>query len=217
MKAIIFKRILMTLVLALFLVGCGSTTETAQNNSGLVTPDDTYNEAEILGDIADAPINNNIDYDGMFQDVETEEHEILALANMNENLSIFYNLVELSVLDFQLEFMNQPVTVFIPTNEAFKEMPEERFEYLLDPQNRAALRKFIKRHILPSEVSLFQLKEYDIIETASEEEITISTGMSGNIAHVGGATVVKSNIQASNGMIHIVDSVIEPTSDVIAN
>lgn len=115
MKMINFKHISTTVVLALFLASCGGTAETTVD-SGLTTNDNTYNEAEILGDIADAPVNNIIDYDRMFEDVQTDEYDILALAAMNENLSIFSNLMKLSVLDFQMEFLDTPVTVFIPTN-----------------------------------------------------------------------------------------------------
>lgn len=215
MMKTIFNHISITAVLTLFLISCGSATRTNSDNSGLITSDDTYNEAEILGDIADAPVNHNIDYDKMFQGVKTNDYTALELAAMNENLSIFTNLVKLSVLDFQMEFLDEPITVFIPTNQAFKELPEERFEYLLDSQNRSALRRFIKRHILPQKVSLFQFKNYDIIETASEEEITIDTGIGTSTVYVGGATVTKSDIQASNGIIHIVNNVIEPTTDVI--
>lgn len=78
------------------------------------------------------------------------------------------------------------------------------------------MRKFIRRHILPTEVPSIQFKDNQIIETASEEEITIGTGI-GDVIYVGGANIVKADIQASNGIIHIVDAVIEPTTDVIAD
>lgn len=154
-------------------------------------------------------------YDDMFNDVETENYEIMALASMDENLTTFVELVNQSDIDFQLEFADEPLTVLIPTNEAFDEMPLERFEELTAPGNKALLRTFVMRHILPTEVPVMEFNDTQIIETAAEEEITISTNMGGNVVTVGGATIVKSDIPAANGLIHIVNNVIEPTSDVV--
>lgn len=214
MRKTIFKFVSILAVFGFLLVGCGGSTGTTGNNEELIPPDGTHNETEILSDIADAPINEDIDYYNMFSGVDTEGFEILALAEMNENLSIFSNLMDLTILDFQMEFGEEPVTAFIPTNAAFKEMPEEQFEYLLDPQNRQELRKFLKRHIIPTEVPSIQFENNQIIETVSEEEITIGTGM-GDLIYVGGAEIVKADVMASNGVIHIVNSVIEPTKDVV--
>lgn len=214
MRKTIFKFVSILAVFGFLLVGCGGSTGTTGNNEELIPPDGTHNETEILSDIADAPINEDIDYYNMFSGVDTEGFEILALAEMNENLSIFSNLMDLTILDFQMEFGEEPVTAFIPTNAAFKEMPEEQFEYLLDPQNRQELRKFLKRHIIPTEVPSIQFENNQIIETVSEEEITIGTGM-GDLIYVGGAEIVKADVKASNGIIHIVNSIIEPTKDVV--
>lgn len=154
-------------------------------------------------------------YDDMFNNVETEEYEIMALLEMDENLSTFAELLELMNIDFQLEFADEPVTVLVPTNEAFEEMSLERLEYLMASENRVELRRVVMRHFLPTEVPLIQFNDSQIIETAVDEQITVSTTMGGNAVYVGGAAIVKSDIPAANGIIHIVDAVIEPTADVL--
>lgn len=155
-------------------------------------------------------------YDDIFKNVgDTEQYDIMTLARMDENLSTFARLVDQSGLDLTVEFAEEPITVFIPTNEAFGNMDKARFERLTDPRNRAQLRRMLMRHILPSEVPLMQFNNTQIIETAVEEEIAISRNTGGNVVTVGGATIVKSDIPAANGIIHIVDAVIEPTTDVV--
>lgn len=147
---------------------------------------------------------------------DTENYEIITLAGMDQNLSTFTSLAEMSGIDFRLEF-GEPVTAFIPTNEAFEQMPLEQYNALIDPNNRALLRSFLQRHILPNKVYAMQFNSTQAVETAAEEEITVTTGMSGNVIYVGGAQIIKSDIEASNGIIHIVNSIVEPTRDVFAD
>lgn len=155
-------------------------------------------------------------YDDMFSHVgKTEQYEIMELAEMDERLSTFVELMKQSGLDLSMEFPEKPVTLFIPTNEAFGDMNKERFEYLKDPRNRTQLRRVLMRHILPTEVPSMQFNSTQILETAVGEEVEISTNMDGNVVTIGGANMVKSDIPAANGMIHIVDAVIQPTSDVV--
>lgn len=145
---------------------------------------------------------------------ETENYEALELAKMDDNLSTFVELVEMSGLDMSLEFTDS-FTVFIPTNEAFGEMDVERYEELTNPQNRAELTEFIKWHFLPNEVSSLRFNSTQVIETSGEEEISVSTDMDGNVIYIGGAQIIKPDIQTADGIIHIVNTVIQPTADII--
>lgn len=167
----------------------------------------------LLGCGGSSEVNN----DTIFANIDnTENYEILELASMDQQLSTFVEMVDLADLAWSVEFAD-PVTVFIPTNEAFAEMSVERLAYLKDPENKAELVRFVSRHILPTEVPMVQFNTTQIIETASEEEITVSTALSGNVVYVGGAEIVKGDIPAANGMIHIVSDIIEQTTDVVAD
>lgn len=145
---------------------------------------------------------------------EIANYDAMELARMDENLSNFVDLVELSGLDMSMEFADS-FTVFIPTNKAFGEMEVGRFEELTDPQNRAELVEFIKWHFLPNEVSSMQFDSNQVIQTSGEEEITVSTDMDGNVIFIGGAQIIKSDIQTADGIIHIVDAVVEPNADIV--
>lgn len=145
---------------------------------------------------------------------ETENYDAMELANLDQNLSTFVDLVELSGLNMSMEFTDS-FTVFIPTNEAFGEMEVARFEELTNPQNRAELVEFIKWHFLPNEVLSIQFDDTQIIQTSGEEEIAVSTDMDSNVIFIGGAQIIKSDIQTADGIIHIVDAVVEPTADIV--
>lgn len=154
----------------------------------------------------------NTNYDEVLANVEeTERYDVMELARMDPNLSTFVELVELSGLNISMEFADS-YTVLIPTNEAFGRLSANRIKELSN--NRAELTKFILRHFLPTEVYLRDFEDNQIIETSGEEEITVSTGLN-NAVTVGGAEIRKSNIQAADGIVHIVDAVIRPTEDII--
>src|SRR5690606_12709349 len=105
------------------------------------------------------------------------------------------------------------LTVFIPTNEAFENLTKERYEYLTDPQNRTELVSVIQAHIIPMDISSAQFSDNQRIETADGKYIEISTQAQGTSVNIGGASIVKSDVEAANGTIHVVDAVIEPTED----
>ena len=213
MKKTFLKPLAMAMLA--FTFGCSSSNQTADSTNPMDV--ETADEPDVIGDNADMPVNNEISYADMFENVEnTESYNILDLARMDENLSTFVRLVELSGLDASLMMVDnvtegEGVTVFIPTNEAFKQMPEERFEYLIAPENRTALVQVVKQHILPTEVPSIQFNSSQIIETEGENEIPITTDNAGNLVFIGGAQIVKPDIEASNGIIHVVNGVIEPS------
>ena len=140
-------------------------------------------------------------------------YKTIELAQMDRNLSTFVNLVRLSGLETSME-MTDEHTLFIPTNDAFYKMSIEEFANLTNPKNRTDLVKFVKYHILPNKRMAYEFEENQVITTDKAEEITVS--VDNDLVYVGGAQVVKANIEASNGVVHIVDNVIQPTLDVLA-
>lgn len=212
MKKNIFNPIFMLGLLAISLFSCAGTSE---RSNGTAMDQETFDEADVVGDEADLPVNQEVTYDDMFENVEdTENYDILSLARMEEDLSIFVELVELSGLAPSFELTGSAVegkvTVLMPTDEAFKQMPEERYEYLTNPENRTELIRVIKMHILPTEVPYIMFDASQIVETQTENEIPVSTSMQGEVVYVGGARIVKPDINASNGIIHVVNGIIDP-------
>ena len=212
MKKTFLKPIAIMAVSAFTFFSCAGTTE---NVDDVEVGSEVYEDDEPLEVEQDEMANEEpLSNEGLFETVEdTEGYEILELARQEEDLSTFVKLVDLSGLapSFAVtgEF-GEDITVFMPTNEAFEEMPEEEYELLIDPANQAKLILFVKRHILPSEVPLIQFNSSQIIETVVEEEIPISTDMDGNVVYVGGAQIIEPDVEASNGIIHVVDGIVEP-------
>jgi uncharacterized surface protein with fasciclin (FAS1) repeats len=101
-----------------------------------------------------------------------------------------------------------PFTVFAPTDEAFAKLPDGTVETLLKPENRDQLTAILTYHVVPGSVMAADVVTLDEAETVNGKMLNIST--SGNSVMVNDATVTATDIAASNGVIHVVDSVILP-------
>ncbi|MEO0409301.1 MAG: fasciclin domain-containing protein, partial [Cyanobacteria bacterium P01_A01_bin.135] len=102
-----------------------------------------------------------------------------------------------------------PYTVFAPTDEAFAALPEGVLNKLLLPENQAALTQILTYHVIPAEVPASAV-ETGAVASASGEELNIVAGESG--VTVNDATVVATDVMASNGIIHVIDTVLLPPS-----
>ena len=113
-----------------------------------------------------------------------------------------------------------PFTVFAPTNEAFKKLPAGTVDTLLKPENKATLTKILTYHVVPGKVSAADLgakiKQGNgkaMLKTVQGEDITAE--MSGGKvvlvdAKGGKSTVTIADVNQSNGVIHVVDTVLMP-------
>ena len=101
-----------------------------------------------------------------------------------------------------------PFTVFAPTNEAFAKLPEGTVESLLKPENKDKLIAVLKYHVVPGKVMAKDVVKVDSAKTAQGSSVTVT--VEGKTVKVDNATVVKTDIEASNGVIHVIDAVIIP-------
>lgn len=103
-----------------------------------------------------------------------------------------------------------PFTVFAPTDEAFAKLPAGTVEDLLKPENKDQLVKILTYHVVPSKIMSTDIldKKADV---ASVEGSKISVDATDGVT-VDGAKVVTADVAASNGVIHIIDTVIMPKS-----
>jgi uncharacterized surface protein with fasciclin (FAS1) repeats len=99
-----------------------------------------------------------------------------------------------------------PFTVFAPTDEAFAKLPEGTVEGLLN--DIPALTKILTYHVVPGKVMSTDLSDGMMATTVEGSDVTIGT-MNG--VTVNGANVVAADIEASNGVIHVIDTVILPS------
>ena len=102
-------------------------------------------------------------------------------------------------------------TVFAPTDDAFKALPEGTVENLLKPENKEQLTKILSYHVLPNKVMSADLAG-KTTEAATVEGSNVTVDATGDKVMVGEATVTQADIEASNGVIHVIDKVIMPAS-----
>lgn len=189
-----------------------ATATTPEGNTVVIADTDVVADTTVMTPQTQQMSNTAVAVDDMFEDIDnTEQYDVLALARMSPNLSTFVQLVELSGLAPSLSTAG-PVTLFAPTNDAFNQLPKERLAELIDEKNRVQLMELIQMHILPSEVSSIQFNNSQFIDRGEQEDIPINTDMNGTVVYVGGAQIVQSDVEASNGVVHVVNGIIE-TSD----
>lgn len=101
-----------------------------------------------------------------------------------------------------------PFTVFAPTDEAFAKLPEGTVESLLKPENKDQLVAVLTYHVVAGAVKADQVVKLDSATTVNGANVAIKV-VDGSV-RVDDATVVATDIAASNGVIHVIDSVILP-------
>ncbi len=105
-----------------------------------------------------------------------------------------------------------PFTVFAPTDAAFKKLPAGTVEALLKPANKAKLQAVLKLHVIPGRIYSDQALKAGTAKALSGGELLIKVEQ--GVARVNGAKLLNLDIQASNGVIHVIDSVLLPKTKV---
>jgi uncharacterized surface protein with fasciclin (FAS1) repeats len=101
-----------------------------------------------------------------------------------------------------------PFTVFAPTDEAFAKLPAGTLESLLKPANKQKLTAILTYHVVAGNVKAADVVKLSSAKTLNGKLITIKTA--GGKVLINGATVVKADIAATNGTIHVIDTVLMP-------
>ena len=138
---------------------------------------------------------------------ETAGKTIVEIAAGSEDFSTLVAAVKAAGLVDVLSSKG-PFTVFAPTNEAFAKLPEGTVESLLKPENKEKLIAVLKYHVVPGKVMAKDVVKVDSAKTAQGSSVTVT--VEGKTVKVDNATVVKTDIEASNGVIHVIDTVIIP-------
>ena len=102
-----------------------------------------------------------------------------------------------------------PFTIFAPTDAAFAALPEGTVESLLQPENRDQLIAILTYHVVPGKVMSSDLSDGMEAKTVQGSDLTVHLG---DGVKINEATVTQPDIQTSNGVIHVVDTVILPES-----
>ncbi len=101
-----------------------------------------------------------------------------------------------------------PFTVFAPTDEAFAKLPEGTVENLLKPENIEQLKAVLTYHVVSGKVMAADVVKLDSATTVNGADVAISVEQQS--VKVNTATVVAADVMATNGVIHVIDTVILP-------
>lgn len=144
------------------------------------------------------------------EDAAPAEPNIVEVAASNADFSTLVAAVQAADLAEVLAGEG-PYTVFAPTNEAFAALPAGTVEMLLLPENKDKLVAILTYHVVAGNVSaaeVVEMTEVTTLQGATAAVVVTEEGVT-----VGGADVVMTDIEASNGVIHVIDAVIMPPTD----
>lgn len=133
--------------------------------------------------------------------------DIVELAASQDMLSTLVAAVKAAGLVETLKG-DGPFTVFAPTNEAFAKLPKGTVEDLLKPENKAKLAKILSYHVVSGKVLSGDLKNGQMAKTVEGSDVKV-TMMDGKVM-INNANVIKADVMADNGVVHIIDTVIMP-------
>lgn len=205
-----------------FMVSCASTNDSMDATAMDETT--TYSQTETMAG-TDASMDTEVSTTTtttesdmtMAADADLSTMSILDAAGTKSDISTFMELVNSANIAPAFE-QGGEFTIFAPTNEAFEQLPAGQLEYLKKPENRNELIKVLQAHIVSGKVTSTQLQPNQRIQISDTDFIEVTSGSAGmapNNMMIGGASIIEPNIETSNGVIHVVDSVLV-TADRVA-
>lgn len=138
-------------------------------------------------------------------DMAPAEGDIVAVASANPDFSTLVAAVSAAGLVETLQGAG-PFTVFAPTNDAFAALPEGLVDALLLPENKDTLVKILTYHVVPGKVMAADVTAGDVA-TVEGGNLTITTDGGVKIFD---ANVIATDVEATNGVIHVIDQVLVP-------
>jgi uncharacterized surface protein with fasciclin (FAS1) repeats len=140
---------------------------------------------------------------------QTTSGNIVEVASANPDFSTLVAAIKAAGLVETLSGKG-PFTVFAPTNDAFAALPAGTLDNLLKPENKQQLVSILTYHVVSGNIKSTDLKDGQKAKTVNGKEAKIA--LKGGKAMVNDASVKKADVAASNGVIHVIDKVIMPTT-----
>ncbi len=143
---------------------------------------------------------------GLQAGVAAAEKNVVQVAQSNNDFSTLVQAVVAADLAGTLQGQG-PFTIFAPTNEAFSKLPPGTLEELLKPENKAKLQAILTYHVVPGKVLAKDVKSGEV-KTVNGKDISVVVA-NGQVK-VNDAKVIKTDVVGSNGVIHVIDTVLIP-------
>jgi uncharacterized surface protein with fasciclin (FAS1) repeats len=142
------------------------------------------------------------------QETKPATEDIVGVAAGNKDFSTLVAAVKAAGLVETLKGKG-PFTVFAPTNAAFEKLPKGTVEDLLKPENKEKLIGILTYHVVSGKVMAADVVKVDKAKSVQGSDIRVEV-KGGNVMLNGNSKVVKTDIGATNGVIHVIDTVILP-------
>jgi uncharacterized surface protein with fasciclin (FAS1) repeats len=139
----------------------------------------------------------------------TSDETIAAVASGNADLSTLVAALTAADLVTTLEGTG-PYTVFAPTNAAFSDI-QSTVDTLLEPGNKTDLQQVLTYHVVPGTYTAADLKDGQKLKTVEGQDLTVS--VKDGVVKVNDATVEAADVNASNGVVHVINKVLVPPAN----
>ena len=139
----------------------------------------------------------------------TVKEDLIGVLKAAGNFKTFLKAVEAADLTATLRKPG-PLTIFAPTDSAFSKMPAGALDELLKPENKAKLVKLVSYHIASGKLTAADLLKADEVKTLEGTEIDVEASADGKTIEVDEGKILGSDIAAANGVLHAIDSVLQP-------
>ena len=106
-----------------------------------------------------------------------------------------------------------PFTVFAPTDEAFAKLPQQTLSDLLKPENKEKLTAILTYHVVSGKITASQVASMSKAITVQGQSLTVDTK---DGVKINDAKVIAADVEASNGVIHVIDTVLLPATAAAA-
>ena len=153
---------------------------------------------------ADTAEDGTVEEEALEADVPAAGESIAQIIQENAQMEQLEQLIERAGLTETLQ-QEGPFTVFAPTDAAFEKMEDEALRGLMQDTER--LRDLLLYHVVPEALSLDEVPEMEDETTLQGESLAFGASERG--AMVNAANIITPNIEASNGVVHAIDSVLE--------
>jgi uncharacterized surface protein with fasciclin (FAS1) repeats len=184
---------------ALFVAGCGDDDNTASNSGASDTAAMTTPAADSMSsDKQPVEVGGEM----MYPDKNVVEN-----ASNAPNLSTLVSAVKAAGLVETLSGEG-PFTVFAPDNDAFDKLPKATLTDLLKPENKKQLTDILTYHVVPGTYAASDLTDGQELKTVNGETLKVS--VKDGTVKVGDATVTQADVFQSNGVAHVIDTVLQP-------
>jgi uncharacterized surface protein with fasciclin (FAS1) repeats len=100
-----------------------------------------------------------------------------------------------------------PFTVFVPTDEAFRKIPDAKMNGWLSESEQTTLKKVLLYHILPAKLFAANLERAGIVESMSGQEVKLTDS---GALRINASGILSRNLEATNGVVHAIDTVLTP-------